>query len=58
MGIAMDERICSGGYFAMAFRYFKKFMKDPKLLELPPDQETVYETKYRKRDFFGQEIKE
>lgn len=32
-GIVMDERICSGSYFALAFRKLKKYMADPKLLE-------------------------
>ncbi len=36
LGVVMDERICSGSYFAMAFRYMKKFLADPSLLEEPP----------------------
>ncbi len=36
-GIVMDERICSGSYFALAFRKLKKYMADPSLLELPPE---------------------
>ncbi len=38
LGIVMDERICSGVYFANAFRKFKKYMRNPKLLELPPEK--------------------
>jgi len=37
LGVVMDERICSGSYFAMAFRKMKKYLKNPELLELPPE---------------------
>lgn len=37
LGVVMDERICSGSYFAMAFRKMNKYFKDPSLLELPPE---------------------
>lgn len=37
LGIVMDERICSGSYFACAFRKMKKYLKNPALLELPPE---------------------
>ena len=37
IGIVMDERIASGSYFALAFRKFSKYMKNPALLELPPE---------------------
>ncbi len=36
LGVVMDERICSGSYFAMAFRCMKKYLSDPSLLETPP----------------------
>lgn len=36
LGVVMDERICSGSYFAHAFRKFKKYLADPSLLEIPP----------------------
>ena len=36
LGVVMDERICSGSYFALAFRRMKQFLKDPTLLETPP----------------------
>ncbi len=38
LGIVMDERLCSGLYFAKAIRYMKKFSKNPALLETPPDE--------------------
>ena len=41
IGVTMDERICSGSYFATAFRSMKKYLANPELLELPP--ETVLE---------------
>ena len=37
LGVVMDERICSGSYFAHAFRKLKKYLKNPELLELPPE---------------------
>ncbi len=36
MGVVMDERICSGSYFARAFRRFRQYLLDPALLEAPP----------------------
>ncbi len=41
IGVTMDERICSGSYFASAFRCMKKYLANPELLETPP--ETVIE---------------
>ncbi len=38
-GITMDERIASGGYFALAFRRLKHYLNDPKLLEVNPNKE-------------------
>lgn len=38
LGVVMDERICSGSYFAMAFRCMKRFLKNPELLETPPKE--------------------
>jgi len=34
--MVMDERIASGSYFALAFRAFKRYLKNPALLEEPP----------------------
>lgn len=36
MGVVTDERICSGSYFARAFRRFRQYLLDPSLLEGPP----------------------
>lgn len=36
LGVVMDERICSGSYFAMAFRRLKSYLEDPTQLEGPP----------------------
>lgn len=36
-GMVMDERIASGSYFALAFRAFKRYLKNPELLEQPPE---------------------
>lgn len=38
LGVVMDERICSGSYFAMAFRKMRKYLKNPELLELPAEK--------------------
>ena len=38
IGTVMDERICSGSYFATAFRAMQKYLKNPELLELPPEK--------------------
>ena len=38
LGIVMDERICSGIYFAMAFRKMSQYFKNPELLEVPPER--------------------
>lgn len=37
LGVVMDERICSGSYFAMAFRKFKSYLENPVLLEVKPE---------------------
>ena len=31
----MDERICSGHYFALAFERMKEYLNNPALLEAP-----------------------
>lgn len=41
-GIVMDERICSGKYFARAFHKMKQYLANPELLESPPDFEVKY----------------
>ena len=38
IGVVMDERIASGYYFATAFRRMKEYLKNPVLLEEPPEQ--------------------
>ena len=40
-GCVMDERICSGLYYAKAFRQFKKYLENPYLLEVKPDEDKV-----------------
>ena len=35
LGIVMDERICSGHYFAQVFSYIKELLSDPHLMEAP-----------------------
>lgn len=36
LGVVMDERICSGSYFALAFRRMRQYLHNPELLEQPP----------------------
>ncbi len=38
LGVVMDERICSGYYFARAFKEMQKYLKKPSLLETPPEE--------------------
>ena len=38
IGVTMDERICSGSYFATAFKALKKYLTYPELLETPPEK--------------------
>lgn len=38
IGVTMDERICSGSYFATAFRTLKKYLANPELLEVAPEK--------------------
>ncbi|MBQ9977121.1 MAG: 2-oxo acid dehydrogenase subunit E2 [Clostridia bacterium] len=33
LGVVMDERICSGSYFAVAFRKFRSYLANPETLE-------------------------
>ena len=37
LGVVMDERICSGNYFATAFRKLRKYLTNPELLEGEPE---------------------
>ncbi len=40
IGVTMDERIANGSYFATAFRYMKKLLNDPEVLEKPAQEKT------------------
>ena len=37
LGIVMDERLCDGHRYAQAFAAIEKYLKDPTLLETPPE---------------------
>ncbi len=37
LGVVMDERICSGLHFSQAIRTMKRYLKNPVLLESPPE---------------------
>lgn len=41
VGVVMDERICSGSYFALVMRRFSEYLADPSLLETPPESITL-----------------
>lgn len=45
LGVVMDERICSGHYFASAFQNMKRYFSNPSLLEMSPEEERAYEEK-------------
>lgn len=45
-GVVMDERICSGIYFAKAFRQFRKYLENPELMEIPSEK-VIKEVAYR-----------
>lgn len=50
-GCVMDERICSGLYYAKAFRKFRKYLENPELLEVKPEsviKEIPYRTERKK----------
>jgi hypothetical protein len=38
LGVVMDERICPGSYFAAVFKRLSQYLKNPALLELPPEK--------------------
>ncbi len=38
LGVVMDERICSGIYFAAAFRKFSNYLENPAVLETAPEK--------------------
>ncbi|MCQ2450779.1 MAG: 2-oxo acid dehydrogenase subunit E2 [Clostridia bacterium] len=41
LGVVMDERICSGYHFAIAFRRMKQLLSNPALLEKKPEKVNV-----------------
>lgn len=43
LGVAMDERICGGSYFAIAFGRFKEYLADPHKLEGPSKNPIIRE---------------
>ena len=43
LGVVMDERICSGSYFAMAFARFREYLTNPTLLEGPSARPVIRE---------------
>ncbi|MEE0839072.1 MAG: 2-oxo acid dehydrogenase subunit E2 [Acutalibacteraceae bacterium] len=50
-GCVMDERICSGLYYAKAFRKFRKYLENPEVLEVKPEsviKEIPYRTERKK----------
>ena len=41
LGVVMDERIASGHYYALAFARMQEYLKNPTLLETPPEKVNV-----------------
>lgn len=46
IGIVMDERICSGSYYARFFRLFRHYISHPHEMETPLE-DPIYETEFR-----------
>jgi len=38
LGLVMDERVASGDFFAIAFKHFERYCKNPELLEVKPEK--------------------
>lgn len=38
LGVMVDERICAGVTFARGYSYLAKYLADPELLEVPPEE--------------------
>ncbi|MBQ8161682.1 MAG: 2-oxo acid dehydrogenase subunit E2 [Clostridia bacterium] len=38
IGITADERVCSGAYYAAFFNDMQRYLKNPELLEVPPEE--------------------
>ena len=36
--LVVDERICDGFYFSQAFKLFKSILKNPEVLDMPPEE--------------------
>ena len=36
--VVMDERICDGYYYATFFKYYRRLMAHPELLDIPPEE--------------------
>ncbi len=43
LGVVMDERICSGHYFASAFQSMRRYFSHPELLEMTLDEDLAAE---------------
>jgi hypothetical protein len=41
LGIVMDERLCDGHRYAQAFAEIERYLKNPTLLETPPESVKV-----------------
>ncbi len=51
LGVVMDERICSGSYFALAFRRMRKYLENPALLEQRPEKLNIETPQKRKSKY-------
>lgn len=38
VGITVDERVCGGAMYAKLFTHMKRYLKNPELLDVPPEQ--------------------
>ena len=58
LGVVMDERICSGHYFASAFQCIKKYLSDPSLLEKSLEEELAEKAASEKATVAKEPVKE
>ncbi len=59
IGLVIDERVATGVYFSKVFRRYKELLKNPQLLESPPDKIILdFENQYEKQKERLRKIKE
>lgn len=62
LGFVIDERIAAGAVYANALHLWEKYMKNPELLEIPPetviyDDNRIYHCRLKKKRFHRKKLK-